>query len=405
MAERTSGKGKSGTGGQLVYLSALYLFIYYGLGAFTPLITQYYESINLSGTQIGLISAVTPVVSIVTQPLWGMICDKFQVRKGVLVTALLASGLAGLLFPAVSAFAFVLLIYTLLSIFQSAIVPVSDSMALGYVYRHQVSFGDIRMWGAIGFAGAAFFTGLLVDRWGPVMIFYSYLFAMVMAVLVLRPIPEEAGNAPRLKVSVLAGVKGLLRLPRFLLFLTASFFIFGSVNAHNVWFALYYQEIGGTVAGVGLAFLLFAGSEAPFMKLAGFVVRRWGLELTILLAGIVSAIRWFWYSTAPGTTAVLALFFVQGISVGFYLATAAQFVRENTPASLQVTALALFFSVGHGLGTMACNLAAGWIKDTFSMLAIYLFFGMVTVLGLIPLLLIRFGPWKRHAEEEVQTIQ
>lgn len=405
MTAENSGNQKSGTGSQLMTLSALYLFIYYGLGAFTPLITQYYKSIDLSGTQIGLISAVTPIVSIVTQPLWGMICDKFQIRKGVLVLALLASGLVGLLFPAVSTFAFVLLLYTLLSVFQSAIIPVSDSIALGFAKKHHMAFGDIRMWGAVGFAVAAFVTGLLVQRWGPSMIFYSYFLALLVAVLFLRPVPEEAESAPKLQTGVLRGVKDLLRLPRFILFLIAAFFIFGSVNANNVWFSLYYQEIGGSVAGVGVAFLLFAGSEAPFMKLAGYFVRRWGLELTIILAGSVSAIRWFWYSTEPSTTAVLALFFVQGVSVGFYLATAAQFVRENTPASLQVTALALFFSVGHGLGTMVCNLTAGIIKDSFSMLSIYLFFGVVTTLGLIPLLLIRYGPWKQQTEEQLQSTQ
>ncbi|HZG79684.1 MAG TPA: MFS transporter, partial [Brevibacillus sp.] len=349
---------KSSAGSKLVHLSALYLFIYYGLGAFTPLIMQYYQSINLTGTQIGLISATTPIVSIVTQPLWGMICDKFQIRKGVLVLTLLVSGLIGLLFPAVSTFALVLILYTLLSVFQSAVVPVSDSIALGYVKKYQLQFGDIRMWGAVGFALAAFVTGLLIEKWGPSVIFISYFAAMVAAILFLQRVPVETAAAPKFTTSMLAGIKDLLKLPRFLLFLAASFFVFGSINANNIWFSLYYQEIGGTVAGVGLAFLLFAGSEAPCMKLAGYCARRWGLELTILLAASVSAIRWFWYSSAPSTTAVIALFFIQGISVGFYLATAAQFVRENTPAALQVTALALFFSVGHGLGTMLCNLTA-----------------------------------------------
>ncbi|CAM3367494.1 MFS transporter [Brevibacillus invocatus] len=403
MTEIFSGNKQSSAGGKPVSLSALYLFIYYGFGAFTPLIMQYYQSINLTGTQVGLISATTPVVSIVTQPLWGIICDRFRIRKSVLVLTLLTSGLIGLLFPVVSTFALVLILYTVLSVFQSAVVPVSDSIALGYVKKHNLQFGDIRMWGAIGFALAAFLTGVMVEKWGPSVIFYSYFAAMVVAILFLRQVPEEVESAPKFTTSMLSGIKDLLKLPRFVLFLTASFFVFGSVNANNIWFSLYYQEIGGTIAGVGLAFLLFAGSEAPFMKLAGYITRRWGLELTILIAASVSAIRWFWYSSAPSTTAVIALFFVQGISVGFYLATAAQFVRENTPASLQVTALALFFSVGHGLGTMLCNLTAGWIKDNFSTLTIYSFFGTVTVIGLIPLLLIRFGPWKAAAEDKVDA--
>ncbi|RNB86694.1 MFS transporter [Brevibacillus nitrificans] len=400
MSESLSGRFLGGAGGRYVSFCALYLFIYYGFGAFSPLITQYYKSIHLTGTQIGMISAVAPVVSIVAQPMWGMICDRFQIRKAVLLGTLLASGLVGLLFTAVSTYAFVFLLYILLSFFQSAIIPVSDSLTLNYTKKHQLQFGDIRMWGAVGFALAAFVTGLFVERWGPSVLFISYCLALITAFLFLMRLPGEVTESSRFTVSIFKGMKQLLRIPRFLLFLLASFCMFGAVNANNIWFSLYYQEIGGTVAGVGLAFLLFAGSEAPFMKLAGYFVRRWGIETTLLGAATFSAIRWFWYSSAPSTTAVLLIFFIQGVSVGFYLATAAQFVRENTPASLQVTALAVFFSVGSGLGTMLCNLLAGWIKDEFSTLAIYLFFGVVTTIGILPLLVIRFGPWKRVEQDE-----
>ncbi|MEK3745664.1 MFS transporter [Brevibacillus sp. FSL K6-0770] len=394
------GIGLSGAGGRYFSLSALYLFIYYGFGAFSPLITQYYNSISLTGTQIGLISAVAPVVSIIAQPMWGLFCDRFQIRKTVLILTLVVSGLVGLFFIGTSAFAFVFLLYLILSFFQSAIIPVSDSLALGYAKKNGLQFGDIRLWGAVGFALAAFVTGLLVEKLGPSVLFYSYCFALLIAVLLVLRVPDESQETPRFRVGMLAGMRDLLRMPRYLLFLLASFCVLGAVNANNIWFSLFYQEIGGTVAGVGLAFLLFAGSEAPFMKLAGMIVRRWGLELTLLLAAVFGAARWLWYSSAPSTTLVIAMFFVQGISVGFYLATSAQFVRENTPASLQVTALAIFFSVGGGLGTMLCNLAAGWIKDSYSTLGIYLFFGIITVIGIIPLVMIKFGPWKQRSFDE-----
>ncbi|USG66700.1 MFS transporter [Brevibacillus ruminantium] len=385
-----------GNAGRHISLSALYLFIYYAYGAFYPLITQYYQSIQLSGTQIGIISAVTPVVSMITQPIWGMICDRFHIRKPVLMVTLLISGLLGLFFPAISTFAFVFLLYILLSIFQSALVPISDSMALGYAKQHNLQFGDIRLWGAVGFALAALLTGIALEKWGISSIFLSYCTALLLAGLFLRKIPDYLEPGARIKVGMLQGVKELLKLPRYVLFLVASFFIYGAINAHNIWFSLYYQHIGGSIAGVGLAFMLFAGSEAPFMKIAGYIVRRYGLELTIILAASVSAMRWLWYSSAPGTSWVIAFFFMQGLSVGFYLATASQFVRDNTPASLQVTALSLFVSVGNGLGAMTCNLVGGMIKDAASILETYLFFGIVTLVGLVPLLVIRYGPWKQQ---------
>jgi PPP family 3-phenylpropionic acid transporter len=305
---------------------------------------------------------------------------------------LIASAAAALVFCLLTSYAWVVLLFILLSLFQSAITPVSDSLALSYAYKQNMQFGNLRLWGAIGFAISVFFTGKAVEAWGVNAIFFCYGGAFVLSTLFLRRIPDQGTE---FGTNVFQGMRQLIRLPRFLLFLVSAFFIFGAINAHNIYFALYYQHIGGTVAGIGFAFLLFAGSEAPFMKAAGFFVRRWGLEMTILTAGLVCAIRWLWYGTAPSAAAVIALFFLQGISVGFYAASAAQFVRENTPASLQVTALAIFASFGQGLGSMTCNLFGGIIMDYAGILATYYFFGVITVLGLIPLLLIRFGPFRR----------
>lgn len=373
-------------------LSGLYMSIYYGLGALYPLISQYYKSIQLTGTQIGTISSITPLVSIVCQPLWGMICDKYQIRKPVLVTTLLITAAISLMFTLLSTYAWALFLFAIFSVFQCALVPISDSLALNFAKQQKMQFGNIRLWGAVGFAVAVFFTGLGVAKWGPHAIFYFFSIALICSLFFLRKIPD---TSTAFSTNLFQGLGQLLRLPRYILFIISSFFIFGAVNANNIWFSLYYQHIGGTVSGIGLAFLLFAGSEAPFMKVATYFVRRWGLELTVLLAGTVSAIRWLWYGTAPSTTTILAFFFIQGISVGFYLATAAQYVRENTPESLQVTALAIFTSAGHGLGSMACNLIGGIIMDKWGILSTYTFFGMATIVGLVPLVyLIVKGPRK-----------
>ncbi len=366
-----------------VAISGLYIFIYYGFGAFSPLISQYYKSIHLSGTEIGTISSITPIVSILAQPLWGMICDRYQIRKPVLIMALLMTAGLSLLFTLVSTFAWILVLFTVFSVFQCAMVPISDSLALSYAKERKMQFGNIRMWGAVGFAVAVFFTGIAVEKWGPDAIFYCFAAALLIAIFFLRNIPDTSGQ---FSSHIFNGLGQLVKLPRFLLILASSFFIFGAINAHNIWFSLYYQHIGGSVAGIGLAFLLFAGSEAPFMKVAAVFARRFGPELTLLLAGSVSACRWLWYGTAPSTTLILSFFFIQGLSVGFYLATAAQFVRENTPESLQVTALAIFTSIGHGLGTMTNNLLGGIIMDKWGILATYTFFGIATLVGLIPLI-------------------
>ncbi|MGE5702183.1 MAG: MFS transporter [Clostridia bacterium] len=382
-----------------VTISGLYVFIYYGLGALFPLLSQYYSAIGLSGTQIGTISSITPIISIFAQPLWGMLCDKYHIRKQVLMLVLLASAGISLFFTQVTTYAWAMVLFSIFSIFQCAIIPINDSVALNFAKKQKMQFGNLRMWGAVGYAVAVFITGYAVRAWGPNAIFYFYALATLGALFFLRGLTVEKG-AQEGGGSIFRGIGKLVKLPRFVLFLMGSFLVFGPINANNTWFALYYEQIGGTVVGVGLAFLLFAGSEAPFMKLAGYFAKRYGLETTVLLAAVTSSIRWFWYGTAPSTTMVLVMFFIQGLSVGFYLATAAQFVRENTPSSLQVTALTLFSSMGLGLGSMFCNLMGGIIKDHYGILHTYTFFGISTLIGLAPLLYIKFRTTASMAEQQ-----
>ncbi|WCK53975.1 MFS transporter [Aneurinibacillus sp. Ricciae_BoGa-3] len=367
---------------EAIQINGMFTFIYFSLGAMYPLLSHYLQSIGMNGTHIGLIVSVGPIIAIVAEPFWGMMCDRFRIPRQILMGILAMTAVMSVIILDGKTFLSFALLYAVLHFFQSGVVPISDGMALRYAAREGIDFGRVRQWGAIGFALATLIVGLLAQKYSFLVIFYVYGLAQLIALLFLyRMDVAQAGE----KVNIWKGLLHLIRIPRYILFLPSAFLIFGPINAHNVYFGLLYDKLGGNIAGIGLAFLLFAGSEAPFMKFSGFFIRRLGLERTILLAGLISSVRWFWYGTSPTPAAVLALFFVQGLSVGLYLASATQFVKENTPDSLRVTAIAIYTSMGLGLGSMASNLIGGMILDKWGIFATYKFFGLLTAVGLIPL--------------------
>ena len=57
------------------------------------------EEIRLSGSQIGTLVSIGPIVMVIAQPVWGLICDWTGRARTVLVTALLATGGIGLGLP------------------------------------------------------------------------------------------------------------------------------------------------------------------------------------------------------------------------------------------------------------------------------------------------------------------
>lgn len=376
-------------------ISGLFLSIYFALGALYPLLSHYLKQIGMSGTQIGLIVSVGPIIALVAQPVWGMLCDRFQRARLILRGILLAAACIMLFLAQKETFAGFVMLYAMLHVFQSGVVPVSDGIGLGYAARAGVDFGWIRQWGALGFAFATFAAGLLAEAISLGVIFYLYAIAQIAAFWMLGGVRDERGSAA---VNVFKGLADLLRLRRYALFLLSAFLIFGPMNGNNVYFGLLYDRLGGQIAGIGVAFLLFASSEAPFMKWSGRFITRLGLEQTILIAGFVSALRWFWYSTAPTPELVIALFFLQGFSTGLYLVAGARFVRENTPDSLRVTALSVYTSMGLGLGSMASNLLGGVISDRYGILAVYTCFGTLTAIGLLPLAILAWMMPKKTGE-------
>ncbi|SFS80939.1 MFS transporter [Marininema halotolerans] len=356
----------------------LYFFIFFGLGGFFPLLSVYFREEGLTGTQIGMILSVGPIVMVLAQPIWGLICDYTQRSKQVLTLATLLTGICGLGYLVHNAYSWMLVTAILLAIFQASIIPISDSLTMSYVHRIKGDYGQIRLWGAVGFASAAYLIGEWAEMSGLTVIFIGFAGAMTLSALIATKLPQERVS---FETDLRTGLTQLMKLPQFPLFLMGTFFVFGPIQANNVYFGLFIQDLGGTVAGVGLGFLLAAGSEAPVMRFAGKWIKRRGLLSVAMFASLVSALRWFFYGYEPSVEWVYITTISQGLSIGLFIPSAIQYVRNIAPKEVQTTAIALYSAVGTGLGNWFFTLLGGIIMDHFHIFATYLFFGGSTLCG------------------------
>ncbi|MDQ0165429.1 MFS transporter [Bacillus horti] len=364
-------------------MSAYFLFSFIGFGAFFPLLSLHLEESGLSGSQIGTIVSIGPVVAIIAQPMWGMISDRFQNPRLILTICALLTGGIGLGFlladiAQVGMFFFFACLAAFLSVFHSAMVPLSDSIVLNYVKKKGGDYGFIRLWGAVGYALAVWLAGLLIEATFTAIIFYIFAAALFVSALFVRKMPTEA-DVPR--ADIRNGLKELFRIPPYVMFLASTFLVFGTINANNFYFGLYYTAIGGTVAGVGLVFLVAAGSEAPFMLFARKVMNRLGIYQVLMICGLLSSLRWILFYFEPNPGLILALSIIQGLAIGFYIPAAVQLVRELSPDDVKVTGMTIYASFGNGLGTMACTFVGGYVIDAFSITTMYGFFGIASLIG------------------------
>ncbi|MFD3445264.1 MFS transporter [Microbacteriaceae bacterium 4G12] len=358
-----------------------YFLIFFGLGALLPLLGVYLKNyVHLSGMQVGNIMSIGSVVMIFAQPMWGMLCDYTQKPRHVLFFTLLFTGAIGLLYSTTTHYSILIVIAILLAFGQSAMTPISDSITLSYVQRKGGNYGSIRLYGALGFAFAVLVAGKASEYFGVHIIFYLFAAALFTAAFLTTLLPSEGTS---MRVDIIKGCRHLFKQRDFVLFLCCTFFIFGPINANNTYFGLLITKLGGTLAGVGVAFLFAAGSEAPFMKVAAYFINKAGIKRIILFSALISAARWLFYSFEPPLPILYATTISQGLSIGLFIPAALQYVREITPSSMQSTAVSLYATAGGGFGTWFCTFIGGVLMDRFGIQSIYLCYATLTFIGII----------------------
>ncbi len=360
------------------------------MGVMNPLISQYLNSIGFSGTQIGTITSVSTAVAIGASTFWGHRYANSKDGRKVILFLCFAAALTGLLNSVVTVFVLFVITYGLMFFFQGPINGASDSMVL----ENDQEFADIRLWGAIGYAIAVFAGGRIGDHFGLINIFYIYAAAYLIGGLIVMTVKAKPhGDEQKKEKPEKVGFDQLLGNRKAVQLILCGIFICGSNVANNTYFSFLYIDGGGTMSGVGTTFLLMVGCEAPFMALAPWISKKITREKSIVLAALLSALRFGWYATGPSDYLLMGTFFLQGIVNGIILVEYVKYVSAVVEPKLIGLAVAAYYAISSHIGTIICNFFGGIVMDWFGSGGVYGLFSLLNCIGVI--LYILFGLHKK----------
>lgn len=365
---------------KIMTMQSFYLLTFFGVGSLYPLLSVYLSEVEqLNGYQIGTIMSISPIVMIFFQPLWGLIADRTNASIKILTMATMVAAIFALGFLTFNGYYWVFLIAVCVSIFQSAIIPISDSLSIKYTSKVKANYGNIRLFGSLGFGIAVFLMGRLSEM-NPKIIFLSFTVSLLFASILAIKMPSEKGAGNR---NLLSGVKEIFTHKKFLIFLVITFLIFGPNLANNNYFGLFIEHRGGTYTGIGVAFLIAVLSEIPFMRVASNWMNRIGLLQVAALAGVVSIGRWLLYFTEPSLWLIYSTAILQGFSIGLFIPAGLQYIRDITPLHITVTGITLYSAIGNGLGNWFFTFFGGIIYEEYNIYILYLFFSILSGIGLL----------------------
>jgi len=355
---------------------ALYFFIYCPLGVLCPLIGQYLSSIGFSGTQVGIITSMGTAMAVFAGMFWGKVYANVSHKRLALAIMFVGAAIMALVSLSAQVFIIYAIIYSCMYFFQGPAHGLCDSLMID----NRKNFALIRSAGAVGYAVAVFFAGKYAETHGLDKIFIIYAVAFFIAAFVVMGEKEPPYyKTENKKISAAE----LLKNKKYIQLLICAFFIMGTNVGNSTYFGYLFREGGGSLSGIGLAFLLMAGSEAPFMFLIPAVNKKISSEKLLLIAVALCVVRFGFYSAGPDWHMLLGTFFLQGITNGIILVELVKYCGKVVEPRLSSIAVSTYYAIGNNLSVIICSLIGGMMLDAFSAKGVYLFFAAWNAVALV----------------------
>jgi PPP family 3-phenylpropionic acid transporter len=365
------------------------------------------------GQAAGAITAMA-VISMLIQPVYGYICDRFMSEKQLTVLLLMLAAVSffGMPFSLGSGSrTLIWLNMTGIAVTAVQVGGLIDAWIVGLKQEHpSINYGIIRGTGSLSYALSAQLAGVITITFGHDARLWLGAVSFVMAAVVAinfraarvvrteatvfkderRITDEKKGSHLRKKekkspgtLGGLEAVKRVFSSKQYNLLLAVSFFLLLGNFAMTTLLQLVIPEMGGTAAQIGTAVAVMAGSEVPLMLLVAFILKKIGFQRLLLFCSLAYVIRMFVTASATTVDGLIYAQLFQGITYAILLPLAINYLSQIIDESVRATAVTIYTAVTVSLSAIMANLiTSSLLTGGISAQSILPLFALLTTCGL-----------------------
>jgi PPP family 3-phenylpropionic acid transporter len=363
-------------------LFGFYFFFCCLIGVMMPYISIYYKSIGLSASEIGRLMSTFTLSGILVPHFWGWLTAKVGLPKKVLQLAVLGCFLCLIPFNWSNQFESLWLLTCAMALFYSALIPMTDALAVRSIRNLNVPYTRLRVGGSIGYVIAVASTGFLIGHFGPSIVIPVMCSYLLLALLTTFFIKEQAYDVSPQKES--ASFVSLLRAKESILFFVLAFLSFMSHAPFNVFFAVHLESVGYTGQQIGLLIALGVIMEIVLFLFGGNLVRKFHLFHIMLLCFVCGAIRWFlvgWFAEILWVLVLTQM--LHCITFALFHMVSIERVRRLFPERYGSQGQAMYsafaIGLGGGLGMVGAGYLWEWVGDAW----VFTIAASISVLALV----------------------
>ncbi|MEC0242319.1 MFS transporter [Paenibacillus dokdonensis] len=356
-------------------------FLFFALlSMFIPFLPIYFSEQGLNETQIGTIIGIGGFITLIAQPLWGMISDRTRTIRKVLIILVVCTTVTGYLLYSTSNYALIIVFVMLTYFFLMPIDPLTESLNFRVAESAGISYGSLRTFGALGYAVMSLLAGYLMTNYGARSLGYTFAGLGIVSLIVTFLMPDAPVSG---KPVTMNSLKSFLRNKETLLFLVLVFISSVPARMNDTYLGLYIKDLGGKPDLLGLAWFLAAGSEILVFSLSFWWLRK-NKELAIIsIAGAFYFIRFFisaWI-TDPNWMAYIQL--LQILTFPVFYTAAIQYLYSIVPVEWRATGQTVLALLFFGVSGILASFAGGALYQAFGGKTMYLTISVMSLIGML----------------------
>lgn len=356
-------------------------------------LTLYFDYLGFSKLQIGALSSIGPLVGMFSTLLWGIVSDRFQTIKKILILLFIGQLVVTLGMLTTTAYGYLFGLVAAYYFFQQPQLSLTDSLNMLSAKQHGTNYASLRIWGSLGFAFASFFLGSLTTAYGSGITVYLGALSAILMIAVSLFVYDVSGSRGKFQFS---GMKNVFLSTKFVWFLVLVLFISTVHKLNDNFLGIYMRELGASNTLIGLSLLSSSTSEiATFYYLSKHGHKYKELPL-IAIAAIGYALRFWIVSLSANIYVILSTQLMHSVTFGIFFIMSIRYIQMVIPDEYRSSGQAVYAAIWSSAGGLVSGLIGGYIYDYWGGVSLYRVASVLAILTAV-LILLTHLQYKRKA--------